>query len=218
MAVNVNTVYQTVLYILNKEQRGYVPPAEFNSLAAQVQLEIFESYFPDFYSDFFIAHQLILGLWIIPSSLSLAIYPTLANTNLLSITQFINKVLPYIFAISIVFFSVIYLFLIFFQEEMNFNQVENDYFLPTVYLYLMFGAVTSAVAQVINVTLLSARDYKFIFIYQSIIFLVYFAIQNTYGIANYLLFLFFWNIRYLIDLIIIFSRTYFLGLKSRRNI
>ena len=47
MAVNINTVYQTVLYILNKEQRGYVPPAEFNSLAAQVQLEIFESYFPD---------------------------------------------------------------------------------------------------------------------------------------------------------------------------
>jgi len=47
MAVNVNTVYQTVLYILNKEQRGYVTPAEFNSLAAQVQDEIFESYFPD---------------------------------------------------------------------------------------------------------------------------------------------------------------------------
>jgi len=47
MAVNINTVYQTVLFILNKEQRGYVPPAEFNSLAAQVQLEIFESYFPD---------------------------------------------------------------------------------------------------------------------------------------------------------------------------
>ncbi len=47
MAVNINTVYQTVLYILNKEQRGYVTPAEFNSLAAQVQDEIFESYFPD---------------------------------------------------------------------------------------------------------------------------------------------------------------------------
>ena len=47
MAVNVNTVYQTVLFILNKEQRGYVTPAEFNSLAAQVQDEIFESYFPD---------------------------------------------------------------------------------------------------------------------------------------------------------------------------
>lgn len=45
--VNVNTVYTTVLYILNKEQRGYITPSEFNSLAVQVQNEIFESYFPD---------------------------------------------------------------------------------------------------------------------------------------------------------------------------
>ena len=37
MAVNVNTVYTTVLYILNKEQRGYLTPQEFNSLGAQVQ-------------------------------------------------------------------------------------------------------------------------------------------------------------------------------------
>ena len=47
MAINVNTVYQTVLFILNKEQRGYVTPAEFNSLAVQVQDEIFQSYLPD---------------------------------------------------------------------------------------------------------------------------------------------------------------------------
>ncbi len=47
MAVNVNTVYTTVLYILNKEQRGYVTPSEFNSLATLVQDEIFQSYFPD---------------------------------------------------------------------------------------------------------------------------------------------------------------------------
>ena len=47
MAVSVNTVYQTVLYIINKEQRGYITPAEFNSLATQVQDEIFQSYFPD---------------------------------------------------------------------------------------------------------------------------------------------------------------------------
>jgi len=47
MAVSVNTVYTTVLYILNKEQRGYVTPAEFNSIADLVQKEIFESYFPD---------------------------------------------------------------------------------------------------------------------------------------------------------------------------
>ena len=47
MAINVNTVYQTVLLILNKEQRGYVTPTEFNSLGTQVQLEIFEKYFED---------------------------------------------------------------------------------------------------------------------------------------------------------------------------
>ena len=47
MALNINTVYTTVLFILNKEQRGYIPPAEFNSLAQQVQQEIFDSYFPD---------------------------------------------------------------------------------------------------------------------------------------------------------------------------
>ena len=45
--INVNTVYQTVLSILNKEQRGYITPYEFNNLANQVQLEIFESYFED---------------------------------------------------------------------------------------------------------------------------------------------------------------------------
>ena len=47
MAINVNQVYQTVLLILNKEQRGYLTPDEFNKIAAQVQLEIFESYFED---------------------------------------------------------------------------------------------------------------------------------------------------------------------------
>jgi len=47
MAVNVNTVYQTVLSILNKEQRGYLTPAEFNRVGTQVQLDIFEKYFDD---------------------------------------------------------------------------------------------------------------------------------------------------------------------------
>ena len=45
MAINVNTVYQTVLLILNKEQRGYMTPVEFNKTGQQVQLEIFETYF-----------------------------------------------------------------------------------------------------------------------------------------------------------------------------
>jgi hypothetical protein len=45
--VNVDTVYKTVLYILNKEQRGYITPDEFNRLGTQVQLEIFEQYFEE---------------------------------------------------------------------------------------------------------------------------------------------------------------------------
>ena len=47
MAINVDTVYKTVLLLLNKEQRGYMTPTEFNSIATQVQLEIFEKYFED---------------------------------------------------------------------------------------------------------------------------------------------------------------------------
>lgn len=47
MAVNVNTVYQRVLAILNKEQRGYVTPQEFNLFANQAQMDIFEQYFYD---------------------------------------------------------------------------------------------------------------------------------------------------------------------------
>jgi hypothetical protein len=47
MAVSVNTVYRTVLLILNKEQRGYLTPDEFNRTATQVQLEIFNEYFED---------------------------------------------------------------------------------------------------------------------------------------------------------------------------
>jgi len=47
MAINVNTVYTTVLSILNKEQRGYITPYEFNNLANQVQLELYEKYFED---------------------------------------------------------------------------------------------------------------------------------------------------------------------------
>ena len=47
MAVNVNTVYQRVLAIANKEQRGYITPQEFNLFANQAQMKIFEQYFYD---------------------------------------------------------------------------------------------------------------------------------------------------------------------------
>ena len=45
MAVNINSVYQKVLALLNKEQRGYLTPEEFNLLADRAQNEIYEAYF-----------------------------------------------------------------------------------------------------------------------------------------------------------------------------
>ena len=36
MAVNVDKVYQRVLAIANKEQRGYITPQEFNLLVVSV--------------------------------------------------------------------------------------------------------------------------------------------------------------------------------------
>ncbi len=45
--INVDTVYQRVLAILNKEQRGFLNPQKFNLFANQVQLDILEQYFYD---------------------------------------------------------------------------------------------------------------------------------------------------------------------------
>tara|TARA_Y100000114_G_scaffold148550_1_gene161761 strand:+ start:1582 stop:2319 length:738 start_codon:yes stop_codon:yes gene_type:complete len=45
--VSIDTVYQRVLSIANKEQRGYITPQEYNLLANQAQMMIFEQYFYD---------------------------------------------------------------------------------------------------------------------------------------------------------------------------
>ena len=45
--INVDTVYQTVLALANKEQRGYITPQEFNLHANHAQMQIFEQYFYD---------------------------------------------------------------------------------------------------------------------------------------------------------------------------
>ena len=47
MAISVDRVYQKVLALANKEQRGYITPQEFNLFAHQAQMEIFEQYFYD---------------------------------------------------------------------------------------------------------------------------------------------------------------------------
>ena len=45
--VSIDTVYQRVLALANKEQRGYITPQDFNLFANQAQMEIFEQYFYD---------------------------------------------------------------------------------------------------------------------------------------------------------------------------
>ena len=45
--VRIDDVYQKVLAIANKEQRGYITPQEFNLFADHAQMSIFEQYFYD---------------------------------------------------------------------------------------------------------------------------------------------------------------------------
>jgi len=47
MAVDIDEVYQQVLALANKEQRGYITPQEFNLYANQAQMDIFNQYFFD---------------------------------------------------------------------------------------------------------------------------------------------------------------------------
>ena len=45
--INIDSVYQTVQALANKEQRGYLTPQEFNLFAIQAQNDIFEQYLYD---------------------------------------------------------------------------------------------------------------------------------------------------------------------------
>ena len=45
MAINVNTVYRTVLSVMNIEQRGYITPDQFNRIGRLSQLDLFEKAF-----------------------------------------------------------------------------------------------------------------------------------------------------------------------------
>lgn len=47
MSINIDSVYQTVQALANKEQRGYITPQEFNLFANQAQQDIFEQYLYD---------------------------------------------------------------------------------------------------------------------------------------------------------------------------
>ena len=48
MAINVNTVYKNVLSLLNKEQRGYITPDEFNRLGSEAQMMLLDVAFSEY--------------------------------------------------------------------------------------------------------------------------------------------------------------------------
>ena len=96
MAINVNTVYQTVLLILNKEQRGYMTPVEFNKTGQQVQLEIFETYFDSLNQQIRIPQtdtdyaDRVVGL-----DEKLSIFKEFGNATSISSSNVFNLPLPY---------------------------------------------------------------------------------------------------------------------------
>ena len=44
----INSVRNTVMFLLNKDNRGYLAPSEYDYFSKQAQLEIFEGYFDDY--------------------------------------------------------------------------------------------------------------------------------------------------------------------------
>jgi len=60
MSVSVDNVYQQVLAIANKEQRGYITPQEFNLFARKAQNDVFDSTFQD-YKDAFLHPEQVVG-------------------------------------------------------------------------------------------------------------------------------------------------------------
>ena len=49
--ISIDTVYQKVLAVANKEQRGYITPQEFNFFADQAHKEILEQYYLNYIID-----------------------------------------------------------------------------------------------------------------------------------------------------------------------
>ena len=46
--ITINNVYKTVLSIINKEQRGFLPPNQFNKIAKQAQLDLLDKSFYEY--------------------------------------------------------------------------------------------------------------------------------------------------------------------------
>ena len=60
MAISVDSVYQQVLAVANKEQRGYITPQEFNLFARKAQHDVFENTFAA-YKDAYLHPEQVIG-------------------------------------------------------------------------------------------------------------------------------------------------------------
>ena len=47
MAINIDSVYKSVLVVLEQQKRGILTPTEFNKIATTCQQEIFTEYFDE---------------------------------------------------------------------------------------------------------------------------------------------------------------------------
>ena len=84
MAINVNKVYKKVLSIINKEQRGFITPDEFNKYATNAQLQLLDIAFSDFtsVSNLDTAMRTNMGYADIPSKIKEKIDQFYKTTNL----------------------------------------------------------------------------------------------------------------------------------------
>ena len=109
----INSVRNTVLAILNKNNYGYISPSDFNLFAKQAQLDIFDEYFISYnnqinkenarvsgtgYADINKGYEEVIDTFSVTASLSLSsknIYsaPTTATTG--SEYYLLNKLLVY---------------------------------------------------------------------------------------------------------------------------
>lgn len=172
------------------------------SFCVFIERGIFESAFVEYYAAFFLAHEIIMKVWIMPSAMSLTLFPTLANFNNASSKQEITKYVPYIFLLSMVLLIAIpmIIYLLIYQINMGEIITKNFYLF---YCFMGIGVLIGALAQTFNIYLLSARAYKFIISYSSIIFILYVPILLIFGKLSIIYFFIVWNIRYLVDFIFI---------------
>lgn len=163
----------------------------------------FEEHFATYYAAFFIAHQLVISIWMIPSSFSLAMYPDLSNQTGQENKKELVKALPLNFIISLLFYALIvsgiYLIDIYSLGILPDSTLRVTFFLFT-------GALVCSIAQLLNIFLLAQRLYRFIVLYQTLIFAVYLIALNFLGDIKIEYFFLLWNLRYLFDFLFIFSR------------